>query len=150
MLRFLVLSCVCIFVSDLSGAEPSDRVASEIAELKRQLAELTRRVDAIEQSNSKPAEDTIAIRFDRLRIPYGDTTPRDSASAEINEKARKTYFSGEFSRDIGWEHVSVENASKLESADLQSAILRIPVGVMSEVIDDGNSFYVLRVTSRSR
>jgi hypothetical protein len=150
MLRFLVLSLVCIFASDLTAAEPNDGVAREITELKRELAELSRRVNVIEQSLNKPAEDTIAIRFDRLRIPYCDATLRDSAGAEIVEKAHKTYFGGTFSRDIGWEQISVENASEIESLDLRSTVSRIPVGRMSEILDDGSAFYVLRVTSRSK
>lgn len=150
MFRFLVLSCVCIFASSLSAAEPNDRLVNEITQIKRQLGELGRRVNAVERALTKPTEDAIAIRFDRLRIPYGDAMSRDSARAEIAEKGRRTFFGGAFSSDIGWERISVENASEIESVRLRSTASRIPAGRMSDIIDDGNAFYILHVTSRSK
>ena len=150
MLRFPVLLCVCVFASTLAASEPSDAATIKIAELNHQLAELSRRVDAIERAIAKTTEERVAIEFDRLRVPYGDATFRDRAHAEIAEKGRKTYLSGVFSSDIGWEQVSVENASKIEPFFLRSAASRIPVGRLSKIIDDGNALYLLRVTSRSR
>ncbi|MDV6034739.1 MAG: hypothetical protein F9B45_32535 [Phycisphaera sp. RhM] len=151
MYRFVACSLVCLIAISSSAAEPPHQHQEELTEIKRQLSDLTRRIAKLENSiKRRHSGDDISIRYDQLRLPYGSADERDLVRTEISTKGRNAYFAGQFSTDAGWRQISVDNSHDIDTGVIRIAAISLRTGLMSEILDDGEALYILRVNKRSK
>lgn len=99
------------------------------------------------------------VRFEEIRVNYGRRRDKRQAWSEISDLARRVY-SGARLADLAKAHSeSIKadqgglhdwtNKGSLKCEALDDALFTLPIGVLSNVIDDGRGFVIVRVLDRS-
>lgn len=98
------------------------------------------------------------VRYEEIRINYG--RPRDKRTAwnNIHQLARQIHAGAPLAQ-IAKTHSDAANSTKggasdwtnkgsIKCADIDHALFHLPIGVLSQVIDDGKGYVVVRVLER--
>jgi parvulin-like peptidyl-prolyl isomerase len=99
------------------------------------------------------------VRFEEIRIGYGRRRGKREAYNTIHKLGNQVY-AGARMADIAKSHSEGLNADKgglhdwtsqgsIKCDDLDAALFSLPIGVLSEVIDDGRALIVVRVLERT-
>ena len=90
--------------------------------------------------------DEASISFHQLRVAYKTEAERKVAYNQISRKGRGAFMDRQLTTDAGWEQIELKSVSDIQSPVVRSAVTSLKFGVMSEIIDDGEALYILRVS----
>jgi len=98
------------------------------------------------------------VRYEQLTASFEKTGNRDAASAKINEMGREAFFGGSlqavakaksdepFAKRGGLHEWT--NKGSLASLIAEEQLFSLPIGVMSEVVEDADGMHIFRVLGR--
>jgi len=98
------------------------------------------------------------VRYEQLTASFEKTGNRDAAKAKINEMGREAFFGGSmqavakaksdepFAKRGGLHEWT--NRGSLASSIAEEQLFSLPIGVMSEVVEDDDSLHIFRVLGR--
>ena len=154
---FVLLCWPALFGADSGNSEnQSADWKQEASELRRLIQELSHRIqelsDRIETLDQHVARDENRsgtermVRYEQVHVRFADFASRDAAYKSIS--ARGNDVLGGKAIDKPWKLFGWTPRSQIESVVIRKAAFTLPLGRLSQIIEDKNGLYILRVLER--
>ena len=153
MTRLVCCTAIALLVSvpttSNAGAPPNRETESprEIAELRRIVTELTKRIEELERQIRGDEIPAPTVRYQQMSVLFANFPSRESAGERIAEIAND-FVMRPRSRTKEWNEVRVSTLSEIESAPIQEAVSSLPIRVLSAIVEDKRGFHIVRVLER--
>ena len=149
MLRFVTLIALSLTAGfEATAIEPTQDVSAEIRAIKRELRGLLRQVKRMESELRQPCEAAVegSLKYEHLAVSFKDFASRSDAYKKIASLGNdvlqgKPMLIPKYS-------VTESDMGAIGSRVLTKALLSLPKGKLSKIIEDKNGLHIVRVIDR--